>query len=524
MPTTTSALWQCRARTLLVLLGPLLAWGIAPGTEPRLWAEEPKPRATIRGHSGCVKSLAFAPDGKILASASNDNTIKLWDVLTGKELASLEGHTGGVNSLAFTPNGQTLVSGSSDKTVKLWDVAKRKAVRTLQGHTGAVVAVAISLDGQLVASGSKDQSVKIWDVQGGKERASLLDCLPSSDRSLAFSPDGATLASTDAGRMRLWDVKVWKERSTFLPEEPKSVWSLSFCPNGKTLAIAVNADEYTITLWETATGKQRGTLRGHTDVVLPTVFSPNGKVLASGSGDHSVTIWNVATGKKQAVLKHPALVHCLDFSPDGRSLASGSCDETIRFWDVSKITSGQGSEKTGASGKEVLSSRELDDLWSTLAGSDGIKAFQAINRLSEAPQQGIALLKERVHPASEPNAKEVARWIDDLESNQFAIRQKAREELTKIGELATPLLRKKQAGMPPLALHQDVQQLLTRIEGQLSMESLRAVRGVEVLEQCGSPDSMKVLENLAAGAEGARLTLEAKRSLARLNKQTQVGR
>ena len=177
-------------------------------------AAEPKP-VTLGGHPDFVYSVAFSPDGKTLASGSGDNTIKLWDVPTGKEQATLKGHTGWVTSVAFSPDGKTLASGSWDKTIKLWDVATGKELATLQGHTSFVLSVAFSPDGKTLASASGDKTIKLWDVADGQG-----DRPPSRDTRtgfscVAFSPDGKTLASGSVDKtIKLWDVATGKERAT----------------------------------------------------------------------------------------------------------------------------------------------------------------------------------------------------------------------------------------------------------------------------------------------------------------------
>ena len=159
-------------------------WDVSTGQE----------RATFKGHTDCVHSVTFSPNGKTLASGSWDKTIKLWDVATGKERATFEGHPDGVRSVAFSPDGRTLASGSEDVTVKLWDMATGKERATLKGHTGNVYSVAYSRDGKTLASGSLDGTVKLWDVTTGKERATFKDHVKEV-YCVAFSPDGKTFAS-----------------------------------------------------------------------------------------------------------------------------------------------------------------------------------------------------------------------------------------------------------------------------------------------------------------------------------------
>ncbi|MBC5797544.1 trypsin-like peptidase domain-containing protein [Sphaerospermopsis sp. LEGE 00249] len=285
---------------------------------------------TLTGHSSLVRSVAFSPDGQTLASGSYDNTIKLWDVATGKSIATLTGHSYLVNSVAFSPDGKTLASGSGDDTIKLWDVATGKSIATLTGHSEWVNSVAFSPDGKTLASGSLDNTIKLWDVATGKSIATLTG---HSSRviSVAFSPDGKTLASGSFDNtIKLWDVPTGKSIAT-LTGHSDGVSSVAFSPDGKTLASG--SFDNTIKLWDVATGREIATLTGHSTLVISVAFSPDGKTLAFGSHDNTIKLWDVATGKSIATLTgHSESVYSVAFSPDGKTLVSGSGDGTIKIW------------------------------------------------------------------------------------------------------------------------------------------------------------------------------------------------
>ena len=295
------------------------------------------PVRTFQGHGSSVRSVAFSPDGRTLASGGFDNNIRLWDVADGKAIRVLRGHADAVISVAFGRYGLTLASGCLDKTIKLWDVDRGMVLRTLEGHTGIVESVAFSPDGRTLASGSLDKTTKLWDVARGTV-ARTFEGHTGIVESVMFSPDGRTLASgSDDNTIKLWDVAGGKTVRTWQGLTGK-VLSMAFSPDGLTLASAGSTDA-TVKLWNVADGRVIRTLRGHAAAVVSVAFSPYGRTLASaGSIDTTINLWDVAAGTIIRTFEgHTGIIESLAFSPDGLTLASGSDDKTIKLWNVADL-------------------------------------------------------------------------------------------------------------------------------------------------------------------------------------------
>lgn len=261
-------------------------WRIADGSAARV----------IRGDFDFIPSVAFSPDGQLLASGAADQKVRLWRVSDGSEVRALAGHTSTINGVAFSPDGQILASGSADQTIRLWRVTDGSLIRTLTGHTGFVHGVAFSPDGQMVASGSEDKSVRLWQVADGSGRTLTghTGGHTSFVHSVVFSPDGQLLASASSDKLvGLWRVADGAQIRAFIGHTDR-VNSAAFSPDGQLLATA--SDDRSVRLWKVSDGTITHTLSGHTSAVKAVAFSPDRELLASGANDTSVRLWSVSGG------------------------------------------------------------------------------------------------------------------------------------------------------------------------------------------------------------------------------------
>ncbi len=581
-------------------------------------------------------ALAFAPDGKMLATSGRDGLVKLWDVGSGRRLHTMERHYSWVETLAVSPDGRTIASAGQDGLIRLWDAASGADACPQPGHRFYLFGTAMSPDGKTALTAGADHTLRWWDAATGRQRRVIE--LPNALSGLAVSPDGKTVvAGVHENGLHTWDIASGRETTpSGLSAEVKAIQGPTFTPNGRQLllasgprvyvwdwpamkrirtielpkpakqpgenscqSLAISPDgRWLVTvaqrswfreekglrfgyaadgvadLWDLASGKRvrrlvegqvcyrsatytadgrlvlvggGGTIpaegerkaqqfQGEMNLLDPlaarwlrsftpppptpgvrirysgaTILSPDGRTLYVSYNTGAIVGFETATGQpRRTLFGHRGFIPAMTCSPDGRRLLSGGQDGTGLVWDVTLASAAKPR-------KGSLRAADVEKLWTMAAGADSRGAFAALADLAAAPEQTIALLRRQVKPVSRgPTDAELDRLFENLDSDDFATREKASHELAAFGESAVPGVRKRLGRNVSLEVRQRARTFLDEFDRrEQSAARLHQLRAVELLEGIGTPAAKELLAELAKGEAGTPLTLEAAAALAR---------
>ena len=418
------------------------------------------------GHRDQVEAVAFSPVAPLLATAADDGVVILWDAAAGKEVRRFVGHTRGVADVAFSPDGKLLASLGVwyEGSLRLWDVASGKELARYETD-GCSSGLAFSPDGRTLAASRNFQgSVRVWRVVGPDGVVAAggqpIREFRLHDRGLrfttAFSPAGKTLASADDPDatdgpvpLRLWDWTTGKEIGPLGGPKGEVIAALAFSPDGALLASAEReGTDWFIRLQDVASGKE---VRRWKAAGGALVYSPDGKTLAENTSPSTIRLWEVATGSERRRFRGGV---ARAFSADGRTLAAADADATVLIWDLAGATDKRPAAPTAD---------DKDAPWRDLADADAGRADLAMRALV-AGGRAVPTLRERMHPVDAAEAKRAARLLADLDAEDFETREKATIDLEKVVDEFEPLLRRALEGEPAAEVRQRAERVLNQVK------------------------------------------------------------
>jgi WD40 repeat protein len=475
-----------------------------------------------RGHGGPIENVALSPDGKTLAALSRtSNTLKLWDVRSGRPLRSLAQIPQDVPVYfagpAFSPDGKVLswvqTGRDSDSRVRMWDLQAAREGKPPKGlwepplssPKGELAAIAID-------QGKFNPKWLLWDCRTNKEAPGMPDLRPE-ERVVQFGGDGRTLVlvSKQPARqskeqeqiVRLWDLEARRLRSTVRTADGAP---LALSPDGRFLASG-DRRAGKVHLWDAGTGNLRRSWSASGAWLWPLAFSRDGKLLATvTNGGRTVGVWETATGRDVVALAAVQVgVGFVGFLPDGRHLVSWAYDGAALVWDLFEVKSPHA---------KPFSREDKEQLWQTLLRADA--DWFALAAQAARTSGFVPVLRRQLRPVEHADRKRVRKWIASLDAEEFAVRQEASAALEKLGGAVESELRRALRASPPQETRSRIGKLLSRLpELEDGPERVRERRAVYLLEHLGTADAQTLLRELAKGEPEAWLTKDAAAALGR---------
>jgi WD40 repeat protein len=521
------------------------------------------------GHTEALTAIWFTPDGTRILT-KDAKTTRNWNAATFKEMTSLNIKMPAIQGTptVISPDGRFGVTVARFASPMVAQNATSRDAIIFDATTGKEVGVIpleveiaptyrrplhFSPDSTMLAviTGDLQHKIELYGIPSGKllrtleagpaGKAGKKPFAAIAAQKILFTADGKALAFQPGvgAAIVVLDVETGKQIGS-LPAVADSTPLLgAFSPDRRCLALE-NSDG-TVTVFELATGQPRKTFGGKLPAPEPTLddllplggfggggggpggglgvadrskvrmaISPDSRLLVLSGLHGSIHVWDIWTAKELSVLKgHRVTVTGLAFAPNGKTLASASDDTTALLWDMTRIVRPAPAAKAPQAG-------DLEKWWEVLADNDAAKAFAAMGDFAAAPGEAVAWIKSHVPAAMPVDTKRALELIQQLDHDQFKVREKAYSELFKLGELVVPVLNKVLDDNPPLETKRRLEELRAKLTAfVLTGDRLRACRAVEVLEHIGTPEARQVLQTLADGAPGALVTTSAQAALKR---------
>jgi WD40 repeat protein len=519
----------------------VVLYGVASGKELRQFAMSAQPRA-----------FAFTPDGDRLVVAGIDQTIRLLDVSSNKEMFGGRGHEGTVVSIQFSADGKTILTNSSDRTIRYWEANTGKELRVAPWPEGVPTSLVLAADGRS-AVGSTVAGLALFDLKDGDMTERFrVNAGQEFYASIAYSPDLTSFAAVGNAGLGMVVADVGTAKARFVQPAPASI--LAYAPDGKVLAIAsvgqsvrildattgrqirefgkitnftnlcFSPDGRTLVtlvgeahVWEVASGNERLRLPKPLSAVRSAAYSPDGGLLAVGLADGGILLRSPSNGEVLAQLRgHRGGVEVLAFSPDGALLASGSTDTTALVWDVAEHL------RKARPALVERKKEELDAMWNDLSAADAVKAYQAVRSLAVSSGPVAAFLNERLRETV-VDPKLIPQLIVALDDNSFKVREQATADLANLGELAAEAAQKALADKPTLEVQRRLETVVERQKSKTAKNpAVTLQRGLEALEALATHEAKQVLDKLAKDFAETPLGPQAKAAAERLARRLAI--